>query len=59
MITNYQKKPRDGAAQEKVRRKHGRGGHEVRNLIHNSPSEPAGTRPQVEARRGEEWFKEL
>ena len=35
--TNYQKKPRDGAAQERVRRKHGGGGQEARNWRHDPP----------------------
>ena len=54
----YQKKPRDRAAQEQVRKKHGRLRQEDRNWRHDSPSGPAGTGPQVEAGRGEEWFKE-
>ena len=34
-MTNYQKKPRDGAAQEQVRRKHGGGVQEARNWRHD------------------------
>ena len=58
-MEKYQKKPRDGAAQEKVRRKHGGGGQEARNWRHYSPSGRAGTGPQVEAVRGGGWFKEM
>ena len=52
-MTNYQKTPRDGAAQEQVKRKHGGGGHEARNWRHDPPSGPAGNRPQVNIGRGE------
>ena len=39
---NYQKKPRDGAEQDQVKRKHGRGGQEDRNWRHNSPQDRQG-----------------
>ena len=40
--TNYQKKPRDRAAQERVRRKHVRWGQEDRNWRHDSPRDRQG-----------------
>ena len=48
----HQKTPRDGAAQEQVRRKHAGGGQEARDWKHDPPSGPAGTGPAVEAGRG-------
>ena len=56
-MTNYHKTPRDGAAQERVKRKHDGGGQEARNSRHDPPSGPSGTGPQVEDSRGEEWFE--
>ena len=40
--TQYQKKPRDGAEQERARRKHCGGGKETRNWRHNSPRDRQG-----------------
>ena len=57
--TDYKNKPREWAAQERLRMNHGGGGHEASNWMHDFPSGTAGTRLQVEAGRGEEWFKEF
>ena len=53
-MTNYQKLPRDGVAQERVRRKHSGKGKEAKK----NPLGPTGTGPQFKTGRGEEWFKE-
>ena len=37
--TNYQKTPRYGEAQERVKRKHDGGGQEARNWRHNPPQD--------------------
>ena len=56
--TNYQKKPRDGVAQERGRRKHGGGGQEDRNWRHDPPRDRQGPGCRSRPAGGGGWFEE-